>query len=244
MPEDGQVADVDGEAVLRRRPVDRAVAPHPGQPTATRPQFRHTRWKCSWPRDGVVRRGPVAEVRVADQPELLEHLERAVDGRDVHRRRACGPPRAPRRAWRGRAARRRRGSARAAASAGSRSRGALAPVSLMAVRSRPLQPGPEVRLQRLAHRRHVVGVEQVALDVAVEPLAGGDLLGALGPDDRVGPISSLPPSAAPYQISAKPVLCASRSSTLPSGRQRRKPVSIAASRTFSPFSSTIQARAM
>jgi hypothetical protein len=36
----------------------------------------------------VVRRGAVGQVRVPHQPELLEHLEGAVDGRDVQRRRA------------------------------------------------------------------------------------------------------------------------------------------------------------
>ena len=43
-----------------------------------------------------------------------------------------------------------------------------------------------VRLQRLAHRRHVVGVEQVAVDVAVEALAADVLLGGLGARHRVG----------------------------------------------------------
>ena len=69
----------------------------------------------------VVGRRAVAEVGVADQAELLEHLERAVDRRDVDRRGVLrGPRPAPRRAWRGRAARPRPGSARAAGSAGSR----------------------------------------------------------------------------------------------------------------------------
>ena len=73
----------------------------------------------------VVGRGPVAEVGVADQAELLEHLERAVDRRDVDRRGllpAPGP--APRRGWRARAPRPRAGSARAGASAGSHCPGA------------------------------------------------------------------------------------------------------------------------
>src|SRR5688572_18565712 len=48
------------------------------------------------------------------------------------------------------------------------------------------QAGPRVRLQGLAHRGHVVRVEQVALDVAVEPLPGGVLLGGLCAGHRVG----------------------------------------------------------
>ena len=41
-------------------------------------------------------------------------------------------------------------------------------------------------LQLLADRGHVVGVEQVTLDVAVETVPGGDLLGGLGVADARG----------------------------------------------------------
>src|SRR6478735_6747348 len=59
--------------------------------------------------------------------------------------------------------------------------------SLMAAAcSLALQPGPQVRLQLLAHGGHVVGIEQVALDVPVEALAGRVVLGGAGAGDRVG----------------------------------------------------------
>ncbi len=48
------------------------------------------------------------------------------------------------------------------------------------------EPAPEVGLERLAHRGHVVGPEQVAVDHAVHPVAAGVLLGGLGAGDRVG----------------------------------------------------------
>src|SRR3954454_9104234 len=51
--------------------------------------------------------------------------------------------------------------------------------------SLPLQLGMSVRLELLAHGRHVEGVEEVAVDVAVEPLAGGVLLRRRGARHRV-----------------------------------------------------------
>ncbi len=54
----------------------------------------------------------------------------------------------------------------------------------------------------------------------------------------------VPTSALPYQISTNPVLCVIVHSRLPSAFGRMKPVSMAASRTLVPESSTIQARLM
>ena len=47
------------------------------------PQSRQTRCRWSLVGRGVVRRRAVPEVGVGDQPELLEQLQRAVDGGDV-----------------------------------------------------------------------------------------------------------------------------------------------------------------
>src|SRR6476659_5948503 len=62
----------------------------------------------------------------------------------------------------------------------------LAADAELRVSLRALEAGPEVGLELLAHGGHVVGVEQVALDVAVEALAADVVFGALGACDGVG----------------------------------------------------------
>ena len=109
----------------------------------------------------------------------------------------------------------------------------------------PDEPAPQVRLERLSHRRP-----------CRRPRAGRPRPGRRAGARRRTPwrcavrttasvvTSILAPSAVPYQTSTKPVLWVSSHSSVPSALGRRKPVSIAASRTFSPCSSTIQARLM
>ena len=63
-----------------------------GSCSVTRPQSRQIRWTCSGCSGGVVGRSAVAQVRVLDEPDLLEQLQRAVDRRDVHARRAFDDP--------------------------------------------------------------------------------------------------------------------------------------------------------
>src|SRR4051794_12571051 len=83
--EHSEVAYVDSEASLRGKPADdlgkhRAVGLlHPAAVAAD--QVHVIVVTCD-----RVRRRAVTEVRVLDEPELLEELQRAVDGRDVHGR--------------------------------------------------------------------------------------------------------------------------------------------------------------
>src|SRR4051794_31638386 len=50
----------------------------------------------------------------------------------------------------------------------------------------PDQTGGKVRMRTLTAGRHLVGVEQRAVDDAEEPVPGGHLGAGGGPDDRVG----------------------------------------------------------
>src|SRR3954465_8974405 len=80
--EDGEVTGVDGEPVLGRDPAHRTLDD----------LCRHLLDASALPADevevvrvvgGVVGRRAVAEMGVGDEAELLEQLERAIDGRDV-----------------------------------------------------------------------------------------------------------------------------------------------------------------
>ena len=91
--EDGQVTDVDHEALLARGAARRAARARQGQPRSTRVAIPADQVEVLVVGDGVVRRGAVGQVRVAHQAELLEHLEGAVDRRDVDRARRAAAPR-------------------------------------------------------------------------------------------------------------------------------------------------------
>src|SRR5690606_30133907 len=62
-----------------------------------------------------------------------------------------------------------------------------APASPLWALADALELGRQVALQRLAHRGHVHGVHEVALDQAVEARCGVVLLGVRTAQDTVGP---------------------------------------------------------
>ena len=153
---------------------------------------------------------------MGDQAELLEQLQRAVDGGEVDPGPAvrCTSAQISSGVPCSRAGRRRRAPAGAAGSAGSPWRVERSSCrSEAAAHQTALQGRGQVRLQRLAHGRHVVGPQQVA--VRPGRRAGGR---------RCSPWRSrcarrrrccssiLAPSAVPTQISTYPVGWASSSS--------------------------------
>ena len=195
--------------------------------------------------DRVVRRRAVAEVRVPDQAELLEDLERAVDGGDVDRRGLLAHPRQH-------------------LVGGGVAEGVDRAQDQLALRGQPVALLPQ-------RRPPVVGSSSGSRPLA----AGAPRCGAAAPGpsppcrrrragrprrcrraacrrrtpwrSRCGRprrwrARACRPRRSPYQISTKPVLCVSTTSTLPSGRQRRKPVSMRGVADLLALSSTIQAR--
>ena len=194
--------------------------------------------------DRVVRRRAVAEVGVPHQAELLEHLEGAVDGGDVDRRGLLAD--LGEHLVRRRVAERvdgvedqlaLRGQAVALLAQ------LLAPVGASSAPHWPSAASPTCAAAAAGPsppcRRRTAGHPRPGRRAACHRRTPWR--------DSVRTTASVTSSnlpAPPRRTRSRRSRCcgASSSSTLPSGRQRRNPVSSAASRTFSPFSSTIQAR--